>query len=243
LQDCFPEFADEFELLRTNLTAQAFPELNQMAFPSTLPYPHRILRRLRRQVASINDSALLQKIRGKKDFDDFLQHSGPQKYLQGTDRSGPIVFINCNRYRTDAIVFGAKKVYTIALPTLNMDDLVQYALRMYQARIELSMLEAFGTACVTYNQAMNWLWTTAAQPILDNIDYTEFNIAPSAKPRVTWVSSGWLSLFPIHAAGDFRSGATMIEDSFVCGRVVSSYTSSLLVYSHMQARSKLLKSA
>jgi CHAT domain len=53
----------------------------------------------------------------------------------------------------------------------------------------------------------------------------------------------WLSLFPIHAAGDYSSGPSTPDSPCVCDHVVSSYIPSLLVYSHMQARSKSLKAS
>ncbi|KAG4032473.1 hypothetical protein MFRU_007g03750 [Monilinia fructicola] len=242
LRDSFPELADEFESLRASLMAHSSPRVSQMTPPSTLSTQD--LERLRRQDVSVEYSELLRKIREKKDFQDFLQPSDALKYLQNADRDGPIIYINFSKYRSDAIIIGARKVYTISLPSLNMDELLHYALRMYQARIELSAgtPNEFISACEAYNEVMTWLWKTVARPILDKIDYTEFKIGDSVKPRVAWVSSGWLSLFPIHAAGDFQSDTTTTEKSCVYDRVVSSYTPSLLVYTHMQARSKQLKS-
>lgn len=231
----------DMQFLRANFAAQPVSESGQVTFPSSLSLQDN--ERLRRHAASIDYSALLQKIRGQPGFQDFLQPSDPLAGIQATERSGPIVFINNSQYRCDAVVLGAKSVYTIALPAMKMEDLKHYALRMYQARFELGTPGGSGTACEAYEEAMRWLWTTAAKRILENIDFTEFSVAPSAKPRVTWVASGWLSLFPIHAAGDYRSGPTAPDSPCVCDHVVSSYIPSLLVYSHMQARSKSLKAS
>jgi hypothetical protein len=45
------------------------------------------------------------------------------------------------------------------------------------------------------------LWNSAVKPVLNEFGFTR-NIAPGEVwPRVWWVGSGLLNIFPIHAAG------------------------------------------
>ncbi|KAG8741687.1 hypothetical protein FRC10_002560 [Ceratobasidium sp. 414] len=65
------------------------------------------------------------------------------------------------------------------------------------------------------------LWTDVAKPVLDFLGYTK--VLPSSDlPRITWCTTGPLSLLPLHAAGDYSK-----PDSSLFHYAVSSYTPTL----------------
>jgi hypothetical protein len=84
---------------------------------------------------------------------------------------------------------------------------------------------------------MTWLWKTVAGPILDSIDFAPYNLPTNARPRVFWVSTGWVPSFPIHAAGNF-SAAVWDGRQSVIDRVVSSYIPSIRGIGTFEAMSR-----
>lgn len=73
-----------------------------------------------------------------------------------------------------------------------------------------------------------WLWTKLAKQVLDELNLKAHS-SPRGWPRVWWVLTGSLSLFPVHAAGEHRSftpGSTVID------RVVSSYSPTVKALLH-----------
>src|ERR1700712_5564780 len=87
-----------------------------------------------------------------------------------------------------------------------------------------------------FKDVMKWLWDAAAKPVLDAIDFSLYKPGKSGKPQVVWISTGWMAVFPIHAAGNYDSD---FEQGPICTHdvVVSTYTSSIkaLNYSREQA--------
>ncbi|MEV5516365.1 CHAT domain-containing protein [Streptomyces flaveolus] len=95
---------------------------------------------------------------------------------------------------------------------------------------------------------LEWLWTTAAHPILQALDLDR-RLSPTATgpavdwPRLWWCPTGFLGYLPWHAAG---TSATTASGDGVLDRVVSSYTASLraLEYArrplHVRHRSRTL---
>jgi hypothetical protein len=59
---------------------------------------------------------------------------------------------------------------------------------------------------------LGWLWTVVTGPVLDRLDGAR---------RVWWCPTGYLALFPVHAATDPATGESALD------RVVSSYTPTL----------------
>ncbi|EHK97466.1 hypothetical protein M7I_6773 [Glarea lozoyensis 74030] len=65
---------------------------------------------------------------------------------------------------------------------------------------------------------LEWLWTTAVQPVLAHLDLIKENLT-DIPTRIWWVNSGLLGLAPLHAAGNSKQWASEY--------VVSTYTASI----------------
>ena len=77
---------------------------------------------------------------------------------------------------------------------------------------------------------MKWIWETIARSILDGIDFSLNKKGRTGKLRVIWLSTGWMGVLPIHAAGDFfhcNSDTSQTASSCVHDLVVLIYTPSL----------------
>ncbi|MET0235233.1 MAG: CHAT domain-containing protein [Kibdelosporangium sp.] len=134
---------------------------------------------------------------------------------------GPLAVINVTRWRSDAILVTPHGISSVALPRLTP--------RALSARIQ-----AFYTAVESSNQdalhgVLEWLWDTAASPILSALGFTD---TPRGDwPRMWWVTSGPLSLLPLHAAGYHYAQGSSVMD-----RVISSYTPTIRALEHARGR-------
>jgi hypothetical protein len=151
---------------------------------------------------------ILNQIREQKGFEDFLQSpTADDMCLAAT--SGPIVVINVTDYECDAVLVDQHYIRFLPLPLLKMED------------IELRI----GKQCLGSLEVLCWLWRVIAKPVLDALGFDSARDEGQLR-RIWWIPTGPLTLFPIHAAGDYLSEGLIHGDS-VLDRVVSSYSSSI----------------
>ncbi|KAH7124631.1 CHAT domain-containing protein [Dactylonectria macrodidyma] len=103
--------------------------------------------------------------------------------------------------------------------------------------------ESEGSSIQVSSDLLEWLWDSAACPILDELGFRETPArTPTHKwPRIWWIPTGLMSRLPLHAAG--RHYATSSET--VLDRVVSSYSPSIkaLIYARRNTMQKDLSHA
>jgi len=186
----------------------------------------------------------LQEIRSLPDFGSFLKTSDVPTDLQLYANDAPIVFINASLYRSDAIIITSNGIDSIPLPDFNVTDVKLYALRFAVALYSLGKDEDQLKALSEYKLIMKWLWEVAARPIMEKIDWKIYEKSSSEKPRIIWVSTGWISTLPIHAAGDFENDTSSENEGPRCVHdvAVSSYTNSLKALSYIRKSSSDRKS-
>ncbi|CAG9981928.1 unnamed protein product [Clonostachys byssicola] len=146
----------------------------------------------------------ISSIRCLPGFGKFLLPLDEEELIEASAR-GPVVIINMYFTRSDALIIQNGETRSIDLP-----ELYEYEVIEYSARPEID------------RDTLEWLWDTAAGPILDSLGYLG---APTNNswPRVFWIPTGALSFFPIHAAGYHYTGSTRT----VIDRVISTYSSSV----------------
>jgi tetratricopeptide (TPR) repeat protein len=178
----------------------------------------------------------LEEIRQLPGFSSFLRTSNIPAGIQSYSTGAPIVFINANPYQSDAIIVTDQDIKQVPLPDFSMEEVQKYALRFAVALHYLGKGDDHQKALAEYQVIMKWLWKAAAKPVMDSIDWGRYQQDSFKKPRIIWVSAGWLSILPIHAAGDFESqkspGTT--ESRCVHDIAVSSYTNSLKALAYIR---------
>jgi CHAT domain len=75
-------------------------------------------------------------------------------------------------------------------------------------------------------QILEWLWDAAIWPVLEFLGYLDVPSKDELWPHVWWIPVGWLSLFPLHAAGYHRPGSSRNA----LDRVISSYSPTLKAF-------------
>lgn len=71
---------------------------------------------------------------------------------------------------------------------------------------------------------LQWLWDTAAGPVLEALGHHRQPLADADWPRVWWAPGGLLGLLPLHAAGYHTDLADDPHQRTVMDRVISSHT-------------------
>jgi tetratricopeptide (TPR) repeat protein len=235
------DLADEFQAARSGL----FREVNPLVFPEgfSTARQSRDLLRLERERNWRRYEDVLIRIREQPGFATFMRLSNQPSSLQQDAFETPIVYINASHYRSDALIITFDQIYSVPLPQFSIDRIKTRGAEMLWAKDALSKNQKQEHASSKFEEVMEWLWEVVAWPVLESIDLSRYQRGMTGKPRVIWITTGWMSLFPIHAAGRFRSAAVCDKPSCVHDMVVSTYTTSIkaLRYGRDQVAAMKLK--
>ncbi|KAF5597501.1 uncharacterized protein FSUBG_8536 [Fusarium subglutinans] len=132
---------------------------------------------------------LLDEIRRKPGFEDFL--SAPsESSIKNAAIPGAIMVINASEFRRDAIIVERDQIRSIPLPLLTILDIRSNAQQAHTSSPKI----------------LEWLWHTIAEPVLGALGVTE--VSPEERlPRIWWIPTGLLSIYPLHAAGRHYQGS------------------------------------
>ncbi|RFN54737.1 hypothetical protein FIE12Z_971 [Fusarium flagelliforme] len=209
LQREHPDLAEKLITLRDQLASQADASDSFTSIDHVASWDDEIRKR---RVADQDLNELIQTIRAKPGFKDFLLLPSETELLEAA-KPGPIVIINTSRYRCDAFLIESQKLRVLNLPELKEEDIEEQvkSLRSLRSSTHAGM-----------KAHLNWLWDTITGPCLDALGYK--TVAPSGTlSRVWWVPTGLSSQLPLHAAGNYRDQPF---DS-VLDRTMSSYALSV----------------
>ncbi|KAI1497215.1 CHAT domain-containing protein [Biscogniauxia marginata] len=149
--------------------------------------------------------------------------------LKTAASGGPVIVINVSPVHCDALLVELDAIRSIPLPSLHHKDIAEKAgiLKL----IQCSLKSPIQAKIDMLSLILEWLWDVVASPVLEELGFRE-PPADNKWPRVWWVPTGLLSLFPLHAAGYHRS----VLSETVLDRVVSSYSPSIkaLLYAQKQ---------
>ncbi|CAH0043469.1 unnamed protein product [Clonostachys solani] len=206
LQALHPKLAEEFTRLREKLDTPP-----GSASGRTNP----------RHYLSQKLEATIQKIRSFPGFDRFLLSSS-EKDLKSAAARGPIVIINIDIRRCDALLIQPNQIRALELPGLKKKDIEAHA-----------KLPDFD------RNTLEWLWDVIVCPVLEDLGYLQsVDSASTSWPRIIWIPTGALSNLPLHAAGYHYHGST----NTVMDRAISSYSSSVRALIQSQHRTLISNS-
>ena len=210
------ELAHRFEALRIQLAESREPisclDTDRMKF--TAPDYYK---------TALEYSELLNQIRMRHGFEDFLLTPSNIRDMQEFARDGPIVVVNLTPWYSHAILLNGTKVQNIELPVRDHNG------KDYHDGFEVALKKLsqdLPAATNILGQVMQLLWDGIAKPILDALGFEKPTVE-GPLPRMWWVTTGWLNVLPIHSAATFSDfpGGTIVDS--VMDRVVSSYVPNL----------------
>ncbi|KAN0079702.1 CHAT domain containing protein [Elaphomyces granulatus] len=162
---------------------------------------------------NLNFDALLDEIRGKPGFENFL---GPlrRKDIHHAALDGPVVVLSASELRgVDAILVQSDDVQVLRFAKVTMEQL----------EVRSQNLESL--------ELLEWLWDVIVGPIMDALGFTSPPVGNSFS-RIWWIPTGILSRFPLHAAGRHSTSTDTVMD-----RVMSSYSPSIKALLRVRRRS------
>ncbi|TFK17308.1 hypothetical protein FA15DRAFT_710937 [Coprinopsis marcescibilis] len=189
---------------------------------------------------------LLGEVRAIPGFESFLQPSPCSALLQSLPDSGPIIVINIDEHRCDALALlrHLDEPLHVPLRQFSLEKAIKYrhdldkelkskGYRMREADIgeNEGMLgrgvrprKKQGEGRNPVHTALRGLWLDVVKPILETLEIAKFDeAAGKAQPRIWWCMTGPLSFLPIHAAGIYDGDS---RPESILDYVVSSYTPS-----------------
>ncbi|MFE3188417.1 CHAT domain-containing protein [Nocardia sp. NPDC059240] len=174
---------------------------------------------------------LLTTIRAMDGFESF---AAPPAYEQLLAQAafGPIVAFNISRHRCDALLLTTSGIDCLPLPLLTLASATD-KVKAFTAALRAA---SYGTtkddrqrAQQELQRVLEWLWDSAAGPVLDFLGCEPKSGPRDVGQRVWWIPGGLLGLLPIHAAGYHTGGS---ESRTVMDRVVSSYAPTIAALAH-----------
>ena len=100
------------------------------------------------------------------------------------------------------IIIQSDSIMSLPLPLFNCNDCFSKAGELHIA-LKLSCKDP-QNASALLESVLLWLWQAVAEPILDEIGFKGSQLNGAALPRLWWITTGWVSMFPIHAMGDHK---------------------------------------
>ncbi|MGW6741360.1 CHAT domain-containing protein [Streptomyces sp. NPDC055025] len=144
---------------------------------------------------------LLRSVRTLPGLASFLTRPTVQS-LMAQAGDGPLVMVNVSRYRSDAVIVTTDGVSAVPLPGLHHAELSHQLDRFRSALSNrYAPMEDHLKAEGPLNDVLHWLWSTVAAPVLDALGLRD-PLPGAPLPRLWWIPTGLLGLFPLHAAQD-----------------------------------------
>ncbi|MFE7430210.1 CHAT domain-containing protein, partial [Streptomyces sp. NPDC057545] len=178
-----------------------------------------------------------------RDLDGFASFALPPTTgeLLSQAEQGPVVVFNISGYRSDALLLTQDGITHLELPQLTTDILIERVNSFHQAlRTAITGRDKTQRrqAQDVITQVLQWLWDTAAGPVLGTLGHHRQPSADTDWPRMWWAPGGLLGLLPLHAAGYHTDPADDPHRRAVMDRIVSSYTPTVraLRYARQHAR-------
>ncbi|KAF6755132.1 CHAT domain-containing protein [Ephemerocybe angulata] len=174
---------------------------------------------------------LLRTARTTPGFESFLMPLPCSTLLKHLPESGPVVVINIDDRRCDALALlaGADEPLHIPLPNFSIEKASRYRADL-DSELASRHLRSRGVRPAhrrkthehsPTHRVLRGLWEEVVRPILDALRISKMTEASKELlPRLWWCPTGPLTFLPLHAAGIYRGS----NPESVLDYVVSSYT-------------------
>jgi hypothetical protein len=171
-----------------------------------------------RRVAAAQFEQVVSVIRCQPGFERFLAPRTITELLLAAE-DGPVVLLNVDELRSDALVLSPDSVEVISLPEVDPSTVLNKAKELLAALAEIhSATTPAAVAAADKDLAiiLEWIGESITGPVLDYLRFTSKRPDDGTWPRLWWCPSGALSFLPLHAAGhhdltDLKFGDAVID--------------------------------
>lgn len=213
-----PELVKEFKKLQVRINSPRRPiatgdRVDGMAFAEPDQYKE------------VDDYlSVLRKIQAVPGLEDFPAAAYDDKNLIRYATYGPVVIVNCIPYYGHAVLVTKKGLFGLKLPDFD-ERLARLLHKKLQEAFALLRIEEQEGATTVYQTVLNTLWRRVAKPILDKLNAVGLHDEHMSKglPRLWWITTGWVNMLPIHAAGESNNKQGNGKSCMLMDHVISSY--------------------
>nr|MDT0520536.1 CHAT domain-containing protein [Streptomyces sp. DSM 41633] len=156
--------------------------------------------------------------------------------LRAQAAHGPVAVFSVSFHRSDVLLLTRSGIASLELPALTYDAVTDQV-NAFQRALPISIApdvtsEARRAAQATLRGVLEWLWDSAADPVLRALGHHFPHVSSAEWPRVWWVPGGLLGQLPLHAAGHHTDPPGEPGRRTVMDRVISSYTPTIRALRH-----------
>ncbi|KAF8602257.1 hypothetical protein BDV93DRAFT_444518 [Ceratobasidium sp. AG-I] len=159
-------------------------------------------------------------------FSNFLRPKKAQELMLAAT-SGPVVVFNIDETRCDALIIkpAHSEILHVPLAHFSYKKAVSRSgqwVNLVRSRNvnERAFIKPMPKSDDEFSMTLAAVWAEVVKPVLDILGYTS-NTSKGDLPHITWCTTGSLSFFPLHAAGNYSLQSVAYD------HVISSYTPSL----------------
>ncbi|MFB6842116.1 CHAT domain-containing protein [Streptomyces sp. NPDC056361] len=184
----------------------------------------------------------LDEIRALEGFASFALPPTTEELLTEAEEGAVVVF-NVSLYRSDALLLTRSGMTHVELRHLTTRNLFEKVTAFHEALHSATSGESREQRRKAQDilaGVLQWLWDTAAGPVLEVLGHRTTPSAEAEWPRIWWVPGGLLGRLPVHAAGYHTDLADDSRRRTVIDRVVSSYTPTVRALRHARQRTPAL---
>ena len=231
--------------------ARRLEELRQEMDGAADPTESRIVLAERRRQAADELQALIEEVRSRPGLAGFMAVPDTTELL-GAAKGGDVVVVNASRWGSHALLLHENLLQVVPLPDLSADQAGDRA-NAFLAAIDVinsdqSSLDDQVSAQGRVGDTLSWLWDCVGRPVFDTLGTRTTDT--SELPRVWWVPSGAMTVFPLGMAGRYNpADQTSQPDQLqrdepgrpgesVPDRAVSSYSPTLRALLNIRSRSE-----
>nr|KMM72245.1 hypothetical protein CPAG_08542 [Coccidioides posadasii RMSCC 3488] len=238
LEEYKPELYYEYMTLRQHVNVPfsniAEPEISpssgltstiQLSTHELQSNVHRSITQRHRDIERLEE--IESKIRQLPGLDRFLLPPTSTDLMALAVR-GPIVSFNVTMYRSDVFIITTSAIVGMRLEELLFNDLRKNVDKLLgKSKLSVGRPSTKSQRQKELQNILGWLWDVAVYPVLSQLRFIS-PVPSNPLPHIWWVTSGYMGLMPLHAAGH--------TDETALDYVVSSYipTVKALKYSREQ---------
>ena len=179
---------------------------------------------------------LVGEIRALPGFERFLMRPTNSECMKIAEEDSIVVF-SVSKGQSNAMIVTKDQIRSLFLPDLTVVNIEENVNRLHSI-IENRSLRKYRTAKSEMKKILGWLWDVAICPVLEELGFTETSNTGDPWPRVWWMPTGLLSLFPLHAAGYHEPQSK----NNTLDRVISSYTPIIRALGYSRERASMAAS-
>ena len=188
----------------------------------------------RRRELADNFDDLIERIRSQPGFGRFLL---PPSYadVARLASSGPLVLINVNYGRSDALLITPGNLDVVSLPELTPQTVHDQVTSLFPALDDADNPSDGPSGHPPDEERLarilEWLWDAVTGPVLTRLGISGPPPRDGDWPRLWWCPAGPLAFLPLHAAG-YHDTRFDSSPRTVLDRVISSYTPTMRALSY-----------